>query len=125
MEKGLKIRLYPNKNQISLLNIIFGHARFVYNYFLDYSKRTKDYKYTNWSKILTDLKNSDSTSFLKDADKFALQNSLRNLATAYENFFSKRTNEPVFKKSIMNNPIEQILQIIILYYMRIVLSFLN
>ena len=98
MEKGLKIRLYPNKNQISLLNIIFGHARFVYNYFLDYSKRTKDYKYTNWSKILTDLKNSDSTSFLKDADKFALQNSLRNLATAYANFFSKRTNEPVFKK---------------------------
>jgi putative transposase len=27
-----------------------------------------------------------------------LQNSLRNLATAYANFFSKRTNEPVFKK---------------------------
>ena len=98
MEKGLKIRLYPNKNQIALLNIIFGHTRFVYNYFLDYAKRTKDYKYTNWSRILTDLKNSDSTSFLKEADKFALQNSLRNLKVAYENFFSKRANEPVFKK---------------------------
>ena len=98
MKKGLKIRLYPNKNQIALLNIIFGHTRFVYNYFLDYSKRTKDYKYTNWSKILTDLKNSEATSFLKEADKFALQNSLRNLNRAYENFFSKRANEPAFKK---------------------------
>lgn len=98
MEKGLKIRLYPNKNQIALLNIIFGHTRFVYNYFLDYSKRTKDYKYTNWSKMLTDLKNSEATSFLKEADKFALQNSLRNLNIAYENFFSKRANEPAFKK---------------------------
>jgi putative transposase len=48
--------------------------------------------------MLTDLKNSDSTSFLKEADKFALQNSLRNLVAAYENFFSKRANEPVFKK---------------------------
>ena len=98
MEKDLKIRLYPNKNQIALLSIIFGHTRFVYNYFLDYAKRTKDYKYTNWSKMLTALKNSDDTIFLKEADKFALQNSLRNLKVAYENFFSKRANEPVFKK---------------------------
>ena len=70
MEKGLKIRLYPNKNQIALLNIIFGHTRFVYNYFLDYAKRTKDYNYINWSKILTDLKNSEATSFLKVHNQF-------------------------------------------------------
>ena len=98
MEKGLRIRLYPNNKQINTLNIIFGHTRFVYNYFLDYSKNSKDYKYTNWSKMLTALKNSDDTIFLKEADKFALQNSLRNLRVAYENFFSKRANEPVFKK---------------------------
>ena len=30
--------------------------------------------------------------------KYWFISSLRNLATAYENFFSKRTNEPVFKK---------------------------
>ena len=45
MQKGLKIRLYPNNNQVNVLNIIFGHTRFVYNYFLDYSKNNKDYKY--------------------------------------------------------------------------------
>lgn len=98
MQKGLKIKLYPNNNQINILNVIFGHTRFVYNYFLDYSKNNKDYKYTNWSKKLTELKNSEDTIFLKDADKFALQNSLRNLSNAYDNFFSKRAKEPIFKK---------------------------
>ena len=98
MQKGLKIRLYPNNNQINTLNKIFGHTRFVYNYFLDYSKNSKDYKYTNWSKKLTELKNSENTNFLKEADKFALQNSLKNLNAAYDNFFSKRAKEPVFKK---------------------------
>ena len=59
MQKGLKIRLYPNNSQINILNVIFGHTRFVYNYFLDYSKNNKDYKYTSWSKKLTELKNND------------------------------------------------------------------
>ena len=87
MQKGIKIRLYPNKKQINVLNKIFGHSRFVYNYFLNYSKENKDYKYTNWSKKLTILKASPETGFLKEADKFALQNSLRNLKQAYNNFF--------------------------------------
>ncbi|MCR5647542.1 MAG: transposase, partial [Acholeplasmatales bacterium] len=98
MQKGIRIRLYPNKKQINTLNIIFGHTRYVYNYFLDYSKNNKDYRYTNWSKKLTEIKNSEETKFLKEADKFALQNSLRNLQTAYDNFFSKRAKAPVFKK---------------------------
>ena len=98
MQKGLKIRLYPNKKQMNILSINFGHTRFVYNYFLDYSKNTKDYNYNNWSKKLTELKNSEDTIFLKEADKFALQNSLKNLKTAYDNFFSKRAKTPNFKK---------------------------
>lgn len=98
MQKGITIRLYPTNNQIKKLNIIFGHTRFVYNYFLDYSKNNKDYKYVNWSKKLTELKNSEDTNFLKEADKFALQNSLRNLQSAYSNFFEHRAKAPVFKK---------------------------
>lgn len=98
MQKGIKIRLYPDDNQIDILNRIFGHTRFVYNYFLDYSKNNKDYKYNNWSKILTKLKNSEDTSFLKEADKFALQNALKNLSRAYSNFFEKRALAPKFKK---------------------------
>lgn len=97
MQKGLKIRLYPNNEQISILNKIFGHSRFVYNYFLEYSKNNKDYKYNNWSKMLSALKTSSETMFLKEADKFALQNSLRDLKRAYDNYFSNRAKEPVFK----------------------------
>ena len=98
MQKGIKIRLYPNDKQINILNIIFGHTRFVYNYFLNYSKNNNDYNYNNWSKLLTELKNNEETKFLKEADKFALQNSLKNLSVAYTNYFSKRAKEPVFKK---------------------------
>ena len=98
MQKGIKIRLYPNKRQIDTLTKIFGHTRYVYNYFLNYSKENKDYKYANWSKKLTILKASTETNFLKEADKFALQNALKNLKQAYDNFFSKRSKAPVFKK---------------------------
>ena len=98
MQKGIKIRLYPTNNQINKLNIIFGHTRYVYNYFLNYSKENKDYKYSNWSKMLTSLKTSEEAGFLKEADKFALQNSLKNLSVAYKNFFEHRAKAPIFKK---------------------------
>ncbi|WP_454756681.1 hypothetical protein [Cetobacterium ceti] len=35
--------------------------------------------------------------FLKEVDSIALQQSLKNLETAYKNFFQKRTNFPKFK----------------------------
>ena len=43
MQKGIKIRLYPNKEQINKMNSFFGCRRYVYNYFLDYSTSNKDY----------------------------------------------------------------------------------
>ena len=117
MQKGIKIRLYPNKRQIDTLNKIFGHTRYVYNYFLNYSKENKDYSYANWSKKFTILKTNTEANFLKEADKFALQNALKNLKQAYDNFFSKRNKAPVFKKNIMNNLIKLTIQIPILYFM--------
>ena len=39
MYKAYKFRLYPNDNQIELINKTFGCYRFVYNYFLDKCKR--------------------------------------------------------------------------------------
>ena len=41
MQKGIKIRLYPNKEQINKMNSFFGCRRYVYNYFLDYSSSNK------------------------------------------------------------------------------------
>ena len=41
--------------------------------------------------------------FLKDVDKFALQNALRDLDTAYKNFFAGRANYPKFKRKHSKN----------------------
>ena len=46
--------------------------------------------YVKTSKLLTDLKKREDASWLKDTDSIALQQSLRDLDRAYENFFKKR-----------------------------------
>jgi putative transposase len=62
----------------------------VYNRFLAlrkevYEKEKKTLNYNECSSKLTLLKKE--TEWLKEVDKFALQNSLKNLETAYKNFF--------------------------------------
>jgi len=42
MNKAYKFRIYPNNEQIELIEKTFGCTRFVYNYFLD--QRIKTYK---------------------------------------------------------------------------------
>lgn len=99
MEKAYKFRIYPNKTQIQLLQKTFGCVRKIYNYFLD--RRIKVYEesktpliYDECSKELTALK--VELPYLKEPDKFALQNALKDLDTAYKNFF-KGAGFPKFK----------------------------
>lgn len=99
MEKAYKFRIYPNKTQIQLLQKTFGCVRKVYNYFLD--RRIKVYieskttlAYTECSKELTALK--VELPYLKEPDKCALQNALKDLDTAYKNFF-RGAGFPKFK----------------------------
>lgn len=101
--KAYKVRLYPTNNQKILIEKTFGCSRFVYNYFLDQS--IKKYEadgtsstYNQNSNQLTELKKD--LVWLKEVDSDALQYSLRNLNTAYENFFRriKSGNVPGFPK---------------------------
>lgn len=90
MEKSYKFRLYPNQEQEVLLQKTFGCVRFVYNYFLSQRKELHDMTgnsigYTGQSRLLTQLKKS--RLWLQEPDKFALQNSLKDLDRAYRNFF--------------------------------------
>lgn len=99
MEKAYKFRIYPNKEQIQLLRKTFGCVRKVYNYFLDrrikvYEESKKTLAYTECSKELTALK--VELPYLKEPDKCALQNALKDLDTAYKNFF-KGKGYPNFK----------------------------
>ena len=99
MEKAYKFRFYPTKTQIKILNSTFGCVRYVYNHFLGlkqklYSTEKKSMSYNQCSKELTVLKKDKE--WLKDVDKFSLQNSLKDLDKAYKNFFSGK-GYPKFK----------------------------
>lgn len=92
IEKAYIFRLYPTEQQAILINKTIGCSRFIYNYFL--ARRTEHYQetgktlgYTKCSKELTLLKQSKEYLWLNEVDKFALQNSLRDLNTAFVNFF--------------------------------------
>ncbi|TVP55912.1 MAG: transposase [Nodularia sp. (in: Bacteria)] len=109
MQKAFKVTLIPNHNQQVLINKTIGCARFVYNRFLAlrkelYNTEQKILNYHACSQQLTLLKKE--IIWLKEVDKFALQNSLKNLETAYKNFFGdlkkaknkKGVGFPKFKK---------------------------
>jgi len=103
MLKTYKFRLYPTNEQIEKLNRHFGHTRFVYNYFLSFSK--KSYENTNtstnyyiWANVMKKLKRTNKYNWLKEVNSQSLQQSLKNLETSFKNFFKKQNNFPVFKK---------------------------
>lgn len=102
MLKGVKIRIYPNKHQKELIAKTFGCCRFVYNKGLALRKNTYEttkesigYKETN--AMLTSLKKDAEFEFLKEVDSMALQQSLRDLDKAYQNFFRTKRGFPKFK----------------------------
>ncbi|MCL4532963.1 MAG: transposase [Deltaproteobacteria bacterium] len=104
-----KFRIYPNNEQITFLDEQIGYNRFVYNFFLERSinlHKNHDIKtnyYTN-AVILPLLKKG--FPFLLNANSQSLQASLKNLDTAFRNFFQHRAKFPNFKKKINTNSID-------------------
>ena len=95
MEKAFRYRMYPNREQRILLAKTFGCTRFVYNHYL--AKRREAYEkdgitlsYSACAKDLVSLKKE--YEWLKEVDSVALQSSVKNLDTAYINFFRKKRN---------------------------------
>ena len=100
MEKAFKFRIYPNKTQEKLIQKTFGCVRFVFNYFLQrridaYRENKETINYNRCSSELTVLKKK--LEWLREPDKCSLQNSIKNLDTAYKNFFTHRARFPRFK----------------------------
>ncbi|MBS4538516.1 IS200/IS605 family element transposase accessory protein TnpB [Clostridium sp. D2Q-11] len=114
MQKAFKYRIYPNKAQKELIHKSIGCSRFVYNHFLAIANEEEYQSYNKYSKRLTSLKKEKP--FLKEVDKFALQNSLRALDDSFKRFFKGQNKRPVFKNkkkahmsyktSLTNNNIE-------------------
>ena len=108
--KSYKFRLYPNSEQKTLLEKTFGCCRFVYNHYL--AKSIEDYENTRKSnscnqncKDITHLKKD--YKWLSEVSSTALQQSIRHLDAAYQNFFrrvkqGKTPGFPKFKRKSSN-----------------------
>ena len=102
INRTYRFRIYPKDSQLELLAKHFGCTRFVYNYFLN--QRQEQYKekgcsdnYYAQAKALTELKKQEETAWLKEVNSQILQFALRNLETAYTNFFQKRAKFPKYR----------------------------
>ena len=100
--RAFQYRAYLTDEQFALAMKTVGACRFVYNNALDY--KTTEYRnnrntvsYTQLSARLTGLKKE--LPWLKEVDSIALQQSLRHLDTAFQNFFRKKkgTRYPKYK----------------------------
>lgn len=92
MERSYKFRLYPNKEQETLIQKTFGCCRYVFNHFLAEHKEL--YEQTGRSptkydqiKELPPMK--EESEWLKEVDSTALQASAEQLDAAFQNFFRR------------------------------------
>jgi putative transposase len=104
--KAFKYRLYPNVLQQELLARHFGCARMVYNHFLRqrmdfYAKHRGEKKqgltYPDTSRMLTELKRRPDFVWLNAVNAQSLQQALKDLDAAHQNFFAGRARYPRFK----------------------------
>lgn len=101
MLKAYKYRLYPNKEQEIQIQKTFGCCRFVYNQTLAYRRNLYETKKESLSKIdCNNWKNKTLKTeylWLKEVDKFALDNAVINMDSAYQKFFKEHVGYPKFK----------------------------
>ena len=108
MLKAYKFRLYPTEEQKQFFNQCIGNARFVYNHCLALKKELwenekKSISINELSKHITDLKRYPEYGWLKDSDSIALQQSLRDLDSAFQRFFKKKAKYPRFHSKHRKN----------------------
>ena len=97
-----KYRAYPTSEQKELFAKTFGCTRFVWNKILDwrsqeYSQNGTKINYNKSCSRLTEMKRNPEFNWLSEVSSVALQQSLRNQAAAFINFFTKHAKYPTFK----------------------------
>lgn len=107
MKARYQYRFYPTDQQRQSLAQLFGCVRVVWNDALALSKASEKYPgYNQLSSALTLIKKTEAREWLKSVSSVPLQQSLKNLDTAYKNFFDsckgkrkgKKAKPPRFKK---------------------------
>jgi len=110
MLKAFKYRIYPNNQQIQILNRHFGCVRYIYNKGLE--TKIKEYESTGKSSSCFQLttgmlkQEKENNPWLKNTYSQCLQMSLRNLDNAFTSFFREKKGFPKFKSK--KNPVQSI-----------------
>ena len=103
MLRAVKIRLYPNKEQATMINKLLGCYRVVYNQCL--ARKIKSYEENKISENLStlgkfvhhELLKDDNFIWLKEQNTKVLKQAVKDMLTAYKNFFEQHTGYPKFK----------------------------
>lgn len=83
---------------MSLLKCHLGSARFIYNWGLsikkkEYDENKKSVSYNDLARQLTLIKQQEDYKWLNETNAVVLQQYLRHLDTAYNNFFRRIKNK--------------------------------
>ena len=102
--KGIKLRIYPNKEQQLKIKLNFGYNRFLWNQMMDMlierHKNNPELSFPSaftLSYLLKPLK--EEYPWLKDAESHSLQQTCKDLVEAYKRFFKLHNGFPKFKSS--------------------------
>lgn len=109
MIKSFKIRLYPTKEQETLMWQHIGSCRYIWNYMLDlqqkrYEQGEKHLSAYDMINCLKPLKNDGEHEWLYEVSNASLQNICKDLDEAYKAFFKKRSGFPKFKSKKKSKP---------------------
>ena len=103
MLRAVKIRLYPNEIQTEQFNKLLGCYRVVYNQCL--SRKIKSYKENKVSENLStlgqfihhELLKDDNFIWLREQNTKVLKQAVKDMLSAYKNFFTQHKGFPKFK----------------------------
>lgn len=103
--KTYKYRVYPTKEQTTLINKTIGCTRFVFNALLAewkncYAHTKRGLSYADCQAELIKLKQSKTSEWLNEVDSLALDYSVKQLFVDYIGFFRKERPEPRFKRKL-------------------------
>ena len=102
MLRAYKYRLHPTKEQKIFFAKSFWCVRYVYNWALNkrieaYQTENKRINSIDLCKMLTGLKKEEGMEWLKEVSNECLQQSIRNLDSAFTRFFREKKGFPKFK----------------------------
>ncbi len=101
--QAYQYEILPNGEQQRRMRRFAGSCRFVFNKALAlqqerYERGEKKLSYAGLCQLLTQWRNGTETPWLADAPTHPLQQALKDLERAYQNFFARRAHFPRFKR---------------------------